>query len=70
MFVVDGDVRLRRNAGNAIESDAAEGRQGGRISLPGKREQVAGQTEHGVRHRQETGPDQIRWMAESTFCSC
>lgn len=58
-FVVDGDVRLRRDAGDAIESDAAEGRQGGRISLPGEREQAAGQAEHGVRHRQEAGTDQI-----------
>lgn len=67
-FVVDSHVRLRRDASNATKSDAAERRQSGRISLPGEREQAAGQAEHGVRHRQEAGTNQIRRMAESTFC--
>jgi len=39
---------LRRYAGNATESYATEGRQSGRLSLPGKREQIAGQVKRGV----------------------
>lgn len=56
---LDDHVRLRRNAGDAIESDATERRQSGRFSLPGERQQAAGSVEHSVRHGQEEGTDKI-----------
>lgn len=66
-FFSDDHLRLRRHAGHAVESHATKRRQGGRFALPGEREQTAGQVEHGVRHGQEEGSDQVRRMAESTF---
>jgi len=40
--------RLRCHASDATESYATEGRQSGGLSLPGKREQIAGQIKRGV----------------------
>lgn len=59
-------MRLRRHAGHAAESDATKRRQSGRVALPREREQAAGQTEHGVRHREKEGTHQVRRMAKGT----
>lgn len=67
MFRLDDHVRLRCHTGDAAESDATEGRQSGRLSLPGERQQAAGPVEHDVRHRQEAGTDQVRRVAEGSI---
>jgi methyl coenzyme M reductase subunit D len=64
---LDDHVRLRRYTGDAAESDATERRQSGRLSLPRERQQIAGPTEHCVRHEQEERTNQIRRVAEGIF---